>query len=841
MKLMVIDGNSLFNRSFYAIRPLTTADGLHTNAVYGFITTLNKLLNEDKPDALCVTFDRKEPTFRHLRYSDYKGTRKPMPSELAEQFPVLKEVLDAMNIPRFELAGWEADDLLGTLSARAAAEGWETILVTGDRDSLQLIGDKTFVRLMTSKLGKSDSTLYTAEVFEAEYGFPPIRLIDLKALMGDSSDNIPGVAGVGSKTASELLSAYGSLENIYAHLDDIKPSVQKKLVSGQESAQLSFALATIRRDAPLDFTLERLTRSAPDHDALYRLFIRLEFSRLLSVFGISAPTETAAELPKCSVAALTPAVIAEADQPLCIVYEEDALGVCIGTLCYEAQNPDPALLSSLFASPQSKIAHGLKDLFRRLDALSLPSDGFIFDTELGAYLLDPSDHSYSLQRCCAKLLGTELPEAASAADKAHSVARLYACELPKLQEQNMLSLLQTTELPLARVLADMENTGFKVDRSALLGFGQTLGSSIEILQDNISRQAGGTLNLNSPKQLGVFLFETLGLPPLGKTKSGYATNIEVLEKLRNRHPVVEDIIEYRKLTKLKSTYADALPKYMDANDRIHTRFNMTGTATGRLSSSEPNLQNIPVRTELGGEVRKMFIASEGNVLVDADYSQIELRILSHLSGDTVMQNAFLRGEDIHRATAAQVFGLAPEEVTPLLRSRAKAVNFGIVYGISDFSLAQDLHISRSEAKHYIESYLQKFSGVRDYMRESVEKARRDGFAVTLFGRKRYLPELSSSNYNTRSFGERVALNMPVQGTAADIMKLAMVKVYQRLHDELPEARLLLQVHDELIVECPEAKAEQAMRILEEEMSSAASLSVPLPAEAHFGRSWYDVK
>ena len=866
MKLMILDGNSLINRAFYGVRPLTTGDGLHTHAVYGFLMILNKLLREDEPEALCCAFDRKAPTFRHAMFDGYKGTRKPMPEELAEQLPWLKQVLDALGVPRFEMDGWEADDLLGTLADRSAREGWESVLVTGDRDSLQLISPSTRVRLITSKPGRSDSILYNEELFSEEYGFPPPRLVDLKALMGDSSDNIPGVPGVGSKTASDLLRTYGSLEAVYAHLEELKPAVAKKLEAGRDSAMLSYKLATISREAPLELvSLELLRRREPDREALYTLFSRLEFTRLMETYGVAAPppsgeeTRSAGENWREGAPEEILAACREAGKAYFVCSRDlTAFAVLAGDGAFFLREPDPVFLRAFFAPDLPKAGDGLKDLMTGLLEREIPFGGFTFDAGLCAWLLDPTDGNYSLPRIAKKLLDRNLPEAvydvpgawdgpdrdaAGEALKLHAEALrdLEGHILPLLEEQGLMDLFRQAELPLCPVLAEMEHAGFTVDREALTRFGETLGAGIDRLQESIYAQAGGAFNLNSTKQLGAFLFDKLGLPPLGKTKSGYSTNIEVLEKLRSKHPVVEEIIQYRQLSKLKSTYADGLVKVISPDGRIRTRFHMTATATGRLSSSDPNLQNIPVRTELGGEVRKMFVASPGCVLVDADYSQIELRILSHLSGDKVMQQAFREGEDIHRATAAQVFGIEPYQVTSLMRSRAKAVNFGIVYGISDFSLAQDLHITRSEARAYMDSYLERFSGVRAYMKETVERAKRDGYAVTMFGRRRYLPELSSSNYNLRSFGERVALNMPVQGTAADIIKLAMVRVFRRFREELPQARLLLQVHDELIAECPPELAEKAARLLEAEMSAAAELDVPLLAEAHIGSSWYDAK
>ena len=870
-KLMVLDGNSILNRAFYGIRMLTTADGLCTNGIYGFLTILRRLLNEDAPDALCVTFDRKAPTFRHLQYDGYKATRKGMPEELAMQMPWLRQVLDAMNIPCYDMDGWEADDLLGTISRICEESGWDCLLVTGDRDSLQLIGEHTHVKLITTKPGKSDSTEYDEALFTEQYGFPPLRLIDLKALMGDSSDNIPGVKGIGEKTAMDLLHRFGSLDGVYANLADasVKPGVRQKLTDGLEMAKLSFDLATIRRTAPLEFEPASAMLRKPDNDALYALLTRLEFRKLIEAYGLTAPDAAPASVP-ASAAVGVVWQDAEPAEVLRLCREADAVSFCcdsglnalalvIGSTGYTLLQPDAEFLRIFFSGDVKKAGTDVKALMRTLMREGLPFDGFVFDASLAAYLLDPSDGSYALPRIAKKLLGAELrdavydqPDALSplgGMEEALSVLREHAAAieclrchaLPLIEEQGASWLYQKVELPLCAVLAEMELLGFRVDRNALTRFGASLGDGIEQLQAEIYAQAGEEFNINSTKKLGEILFERLGLPPLGKTKTGYSTNIEVLEKLLGRHPIIERIIEYRKLTKLKSTYADGLLRFIDPDERIRTTFNMTVTATGRLSSADPNLQNIPVRSELGGEVRRMFVPSPGNVLVDADYSQIELRILSHLADDAVMQQAFRDGADIHRTTASQVFGVPPEEVTSLMRSRAKAVNFGIVYGISDFSLSQDLHVTRAEARAYMDSYLSHFSGVRDYMTNVVEKAKADGYVSTLFGRRRYLPELKSSNFNQRSFGERVAMNMPVQGTAADVIKLAMVRVWQRLRAEAPEAKLLMQVHDELIAECPAEMAEQVTRILEEEMEGAVSLAVPLTAEAHTGETWYDAK
>ena len=861
MKLMVLDGNSLLNRAFYGICPLTTADGLNTNAVYGFLAILRRLSSENKPDALCVAFDRKAPTFRHKMYDGYKATRKGMPDELAEQLPWLQQVIDAMGIPRYGLDGWEADDLLGTIALRSAALGWDCLLVTGDRDSLQLIDDHTHVMLITSRPGKNDYTEYDEALFLEKYGFPPEKLIDLKALMGDSSDNIPGVRGIGEKTAMDLLHRFGSLEGVYAGLEDpaVKPGIRLKLAEGRETAELSYKLATILRTAPLDFDPELCRIREPDNDALYALFQRLEFKKLTETYGLRPPAAVTAAAPEAEESAVEwteaeEAAVLEACRKAETVFfawaeDRSALALIAGERGYCLPGPGEGFLRAFFSADIPKASTELKALIRALGELGLPREGLRWDAALAAYLLDPSDGSYSLPRITKKLLGRTLTDSPAEGlealpvlrQRAEAIRDLYRLTAPQLREQGMVSLFEEIELPLCAVLAEMEQRGFRVDRGALTRFGAALGAEIETLQGEIYALAGEEFNINSTKKLGEILFDRLSLPPYGKTKTGYSTNVEVLEKPRGKHPIVEKIMDYRKLTKLKSTYADALLRYVGPDERIHTTFHMTVTATGRLSSADPNLQNIPVRTELGGEVRRMFVASPGCVLVDADYSQIELRILSCLAEDKVMQQAFLDGEDIHRATASQVFGVPKEEVTSLMRSRAKAVNFGIVYGISDFSLSQDIHVTRAEARAYMDSYLAHYSGVKRYMTEVVERAREKGYAETLFGRRRYLPELKASNYNLRSFGERVALNMPVQGTAADIIKLAMIRVENRLRAEVPEAKLLMQVHDELIAECPEALGQRVAAILTEEMEGAVRLAVPLTAEAHCGKNWYDAK
>lgn len=851
MKLMIIDGNSIVNRAFYGIRMLNAPDGTPTNGVYGFLTILHKLLQDERPDGLCVAFDLHAPTFRHKQFEGYKAQRKPMPEELVAQMPLLKEVLDAAGIKRIELEGFEADDLIGTVSRICEQAGSECVIVTGDKDSFQLITDKVRVKHVKSRMGKTETTDYTPEVFAGEYGFPPKSIIDLKALMGDASDNIPGVKGIGEKTAMSLIQAYGSLEGVYKDVSalDVKDGVKTKLIDGAQDAKMSYELATIVTDAPIDFCAADCGFSGSFNGA-YGIFKRLGFNGLIEKWGIteagdvpaavSSPALPALEVDAVSLSACEGALGAASYVAVVTLSGNlDALELCDGKTVYTLRwasigDGYNAFLKRLFSSGIKKLSHNAKDLMGLLLSENLSVEGFVFDTALAAYLLEPTESGYELKRLSAKYLGTERYGA-------EAVFALYSPLEEKLRSEGMLELLNTIELPLCPVLASMEHEGFLVDRAALHDFGSTLSVSIEGLQAQIYELAGEEFNINSPKQLGDILFEKLMLPTGKKTKTGWSTNADVLEKLIGKHPIIEPILEYRQLTKFKSTYCDGLTKVIAADGRIHTSFQMTVTATGRLSSTEPNLQNIPVRSELGAEFRKMFVAERGKVLVDADYSQIELRLLAHISGDETMKNAFLSGEDIHAVTASQVFGIPLAEVTKLQRSHAKAVNFGIVYGISAFSLAQDIKVSQRDAKAYMDAYLEKYHGVRDYMRTVIEQAKADGYVATLFGRRRPMPELRASNFNLRAFGERVALNMPIQGTAADIIKLAMINVYDRLRSEAPDARLILQVHDELIIECPEDAQERVKSLVTQEMEKVASYSVALTAEAGAGRSWYEAK
>ena len=848
MKLMILDGNSIVNRAYYGVRPLNAPDGTPTNAIYGFVAILQRLLEEQQPQAVCVSFDLKAPTFRHQQYEAYKAQRKGMPEELAAQMPILKEVLDAMGIRRYELEGFEADDILGTAAAICEKSGWDCVIVTGDKDSLQLITDTTSVCNVKTRMGQTETVLYTPERFQEEYGFAPPLMVDLKALMGDSSDNIPGVPGVGEKTAMDLVQRYGEIKNIYENLDslEIKEGVRKKLAQGRESAEMSYWLATIIRDVPLDFKPEDNLWYKNYTGALYGIFKRLGFNKFIEKWGLTESGEAAiseeqSHLPRRELSsteeidALIEAINAAEQIAVYPLEGLDRIEVCDGKTVYDAawnrcSEGYDRLLSAVFSPEIKKTGHNVKDLMGLLLKEGLSTESFVFDTALAAYLLDATESDYALERISVRYTGAE-------AAGAEAVFKLAPVLDTKLRELGMDGLYYQAELPLCAVLAEMEAAGFFVDRKALYDFGESLNAGIAQLQQSIWNHAGHEFNINSPKQLGSVLFDELLLPYGKKTKTGWSTNADVLEKLQGKHPIVDEVLEYRMLTKLKSTYADGLLKVISEDGRIHTNFQMTVTATGRLSSTEPNLQNIPVRKKLGAQIRNMFVAAPGMMLVDADYSQIELRLLAHISGDETMKEAFLSGEDFHAVTASNVFGVPVSEVTPILRSRAKAVNFGIVYGISAFSLAQDIGVYPNEAKAYIDAYLEKYHGVRDYMKQIVETAKAQGYVSTVYGRRRYLPELKSANFNMRSFGERVALNMPVQGTAADIIKLAMVNVHRRLKAEGLKARLILQVHDELIVECPGEEAEQVRQILTEEMENAARLSVPLLAEAHIGHSW----
>ncbi|MBQ5607833.1 MAG: DNA polymerase I [Oscillospiraceae bacterium] len=841
MKLLILDGNSVINRAFFGVKPLTTREGLYTHAIYGFLNILERMEKEEQPEAVCVSFDLHGPTFRHEKYDGYKATRHGMPEELAQQMPIMKQVLRAMNIPIYECQGWEADDVIGTVGRICSNNDWECVIVTGDRDSLQLIDKNVHVKLVISKPGQTTATLYDEEKFREEYGFEPKKLIDLKALMGDSSDNIPGVAGVGPKTATELLLKYGSLDGIYENLTDpsIRPKLREKLEAGKDSAYLSYDLATIRCNAPIDFEPKDAIVMPYNKPELYALFQKLEFVRLIDKYGLrdaglvtKTPEKKAEKLPQMDG-------IPCGNVP-CAVYlaPDGTLGVaCSDGVC---------VLTPLEAQmgvnlPRGRhICHDMKSTMHALDSMGISYDEFAFDTALAAYDLNPSSSDYSVSKLATNFLGITVDDNDASAC-AEALWNLQPVLDEHLEKHGMNKLYYEIELPLCPVLYKMEVAGVAIDREQLQQFGQMLTQRIADCESLIFSYSDSPFNINSTKQLGDLLFDKLGLPPVKKTKTGYSTNADVLEKLKSKHPIIPAIMDYRILTKLNSTYADGLIKAIGEDGRIHTTFQNLVTATGRLSSTEPNLQNIPVRTDLGAEIRKMFIPKPGCVLVDADYSQIELRVLAHIANDESMLEAFRSGMDIHTATASQVFSVPAEQVTPLQRRHAKAVNFGIVYGISEFSLAEDIGVSRYEAKAYIDSYLANYKGVKAYMKQVVEDARNVGYTQTLYGRRRSIPELKSSNFNIRQGAERIALNTPIQGSAADLIKLAMIRVDKALSEQYPDARLLLQVHDELIVECPAEIAESVAVLISSQMEQVAKLNVPLLAEAKWGNSWYEAK
>lgn len=866
MNLLVLDGNSIVNRAFYGIKLLTTKSGYYTNAIYGFLNILLKLQDTCHPDGVAVAFDVHEPTFRHKQYADYKAGRKPMPQELRAQMPVLKELLTALGYTTVECPGWEADDVLGTLAAACRVSGDTCFIATGDRDALQLAHGGVKVLLARTKMGQAVTDVYDEAAIAAEYGITPQALIQVKALQGDSSDNIPGVAGVGAKTALDLVQRFGTLDAIYKDLDtlDIKPGVREKLRRDKDKAYLSLDLGTIRTNAPIDAAPAHYAVTGGDPAAAVALFRKLELFSLIDKFNLDRDlvpgVETEAHAPAHRPERLT---CVDADDLLTrlrkagnvYVVPQMAEGTVtdlffpLGDTVFVMPADTPEFgyfVRTLLAEDTVRIfGYNTKELHRLAQKQGVRCGNICGDLQLSAYLLRPSDAKYDLAQLALEY-NVPVPAYRNSLDQEEPAVAL-AVILPELfaktdaliDDAGQRKLLTEIELPLAGVLARMECAGFDVDKAGIEAFSKKLSTRISTLTDEIFEAVGHEFNINSPKQLGVALFEDLGLPCKKKTKSGYSTNAQVLEGLRSAHPVVEKIMEYRTLTKLKSTYCDGLLKVIDTDGRIHTRFNQVETRTGRISSLEPNLQNIPIRTDLGREMRKFFIAAPGCRLVDADYSQIELRVLASMAEDQTMIDAFNSGADIHTATAAQVFGLPPEMITPQLRSRAKAVNFGIVYGIGAFSLAKDIGVSNKEAKEYIDSYMHTYQGVAAYMQRMIDAAKDTGYATTLFGRRRYLPELAASNHMLRAFGERVARNMPIQGTAADIIKIAMVRVDRRLYAEGMESRLILQVHDELIVEAPKAEADRALQIVTEEMEHACDMAVLLRADGKIGQTWYD--
>lgn len=844
MKLLSIDGNSIINRAFYGIRLLSTKDGKFTNAVYGFINILNKLKESENPDGIAIAFDVKKPTFRHEKYAEYKAGRHETPRELLEQFAPLKKWLSLMGYKVIECPGYEADDILGTIAEMCEKNGIDCAIATGDRDALQLIGEHVRVVLATTKMGGPEITNYDKPALFEKYGLTPYQMIELKALMGDSSDNIPGVAGIGEKTATELITKYGSIDYIYEHLDelDIKAGVKAKLESGRENAFFSRWLGTICRTSPIDTDPESYKTGECDVSGVAALMTELELFKLMERMGIDP---TVAKQEK-SVETLCGKFISSTEflmgdiKSVDIIKTDDGFAASTQSL-YTSLNLEQGL-SLLSDATIEKRVYDAKNLYKLCKNEGVSLENITFDAMLAGYLCNPSSNSYELDRLAAEY-GANVE--CDCEDNCAKSALILSAVSDALQKELVASgqdrLLSDIELPLAFVLGDMELSGVLIDADALEVHGKELAERVSSLEKEIHSLVGYEFNLNSPKQLGVALFEKLGLPAKKKTKSGYSTNAEVLEELREAHPAVELLLQYRTLAKLKSTYCDSLLSAVAEDGRIHSTFNQTETRTGRISSLEPNLQNIPVRTKEGRIFRKFFIAKEGYTLVDADYSQIELRVLAHMANDKVMCEAFNSGRDIHTSTAAEVFGLPIDMVTPVLRSRAKAVNFGIVYGIGAFSLAKDIGVSNKEAKQYIENYLATFRGVDRFMKKTIDDAKENGYVTTVFGRRRYLPEITSSNGMMRAFGERVARNAPIQGTAADIIKIAMVNVFKRLLDEKLDARLILQVHDELIIECAENIKDTVSLLLKEEMENAVKMSVELTADVHCGYSWYEAK
>lgn len=864
-KLLILDSNSILNRAFYGVRYLSAKDGTPTNAIYGFLNILLKLIKEQEPDYICAAFDVKAPTFRHKQYEGYKAQRKPMPEGLAAQMPLAKDVLRAMGVTILEKEGYEADDIIGTVARLCEESEISCFIATGDKDDLQLASDKTKVILTVTKSGYNETIIYDDKAVKEKYHVTPTEFIDVKALMGDPSDNIPGVKGVGEKTAMSLIEKHHSIEYIYENIDDIglKGTMLQKMKDGREMAFMSKELATINRNTPIEFNAEKCVFDGFENNGeLYEILKRLELNSIikkLDLSGVDNVKENEDIFKDFSYQVGDKNMISGDKVTVVLDFDGDnissaAVGAGNNAVVLNEQDDIKELLEDdSIAKVMFDVKEAIVKLNCRIDIKNIADD-----TAIAAYLVDSAKNEYTIEKLASEYFGTviEKPEVKqlSLLDDVETDRSEYLAKCAvalgvlnerigdKIKENGQEKLYQEVELPLVTVLAHLEINGFLVDDHQLKEFADKLGEKIDALTNEIYMLAGEEFNINSPKQLGVILFEKLELKPVKKTKTGYATNADVLEKLRDKHPIVNFIMEYRQLAKLKSTYCDGLRAVVNPNThRIHSVFTQTVTVTGRLSSTEPNLQNIPTRTELGREIRKMFVAKEGYVLVDADYSQIELRVLAHIANDETMINAFRNNEDIHAVTASQVLGIPLEDVTKEQRSSAKAVNFGIVYGIGEFSLAQDLHISVKEAKAYIESYLEKYHGVRNYMESIKEQAKKDGYVKTMLNRIRYIPELKSPNYNIRQFGERVALNTPIQGTAADIIKLAMVRVDNRLINEGLKSKLILQVHDELIVEAHKDEVDKVKQILSEEMQSAMELNVPLKVDMSTGHSWYDAK
>ena len=868
-KIVLIDGHSILNRAFYGLPDLTNAEGLHTNAIYGFLTIMFKLLEEEKPEYLTVAFDVHAPTFRHKMYAEYKGTRKPMADELRQQVPVIKEVLHAMGVKTIECAGLEADDLIGTLSNRCENEGMEVTVISGDRDLLQLATEHVKIRIPKTKQGKTEIEDYYAKDVEERYQVTPKEFIDLKALMGDTADNIPGVPSIGEKTATKIITQYHSIEEAHEHVDELKPPRASKALSEHwDLAVLSKELATINVKADFPYELSEAKLGNLYTEEAYIFFQKLEFKNLLSRFDVSAPANkvedgfkiitSKSEAEKVFVqaeeASTIGAVIFKDLENVLPLFADQAglggIGLCFSkeeSYCIKVEKDITGewLLKKLADVAEKAETYAMFHLKESMEQVTIRNQANCFDVSVAAYLLNPLKNNYTWEDVAREHLGLMIDEKIDQDIKAcyESYVNYASVEVlrRKLRDTKMDTLFRDIEMPLVFTLFDMEQNGIRVEADALKQYGDQLAGKIAELEKEIYEEAGETFNINSPKQLGVVLFENMKLPGGRKTKTGYSTAADVLEKLAPEHPVVAKILEYRQYTKLKSTYADGLANYIQDDGRIHGKFNQTITATGRISSTEPNLQNIPVRMELGRLIRKVFIPEEGYRFVDADYSQIELRVLAHCSGDEHLIQAYKEQSDIHRITASQVFHIPFDEVTPQQRRNAKAVNFGIVYGISSFGLSQDLSITRKEAAKYIDDYFATYPGIKTFLDHAVTHAKEEGYVVTLFGRRRPVPELSSSNFMQRSFGERVAMNSPIQGAAADIIKIAMIRVNQRLKDQKMKSRLVLQVHDELLIEAYEPELDEVQNILKEEMEHAAELKVPLEIDMHTGDNWYEAK
>ncbi|MBQ9279447.1 MAG: DNA polymerase I [Clostridia bacterium] len=886
-KLVAVDGNSIMNRAFYGVmssKMLMNSEGVYTNAIFGFLSILLKLLNEENPDYVCVAFDLKAPTFRHKKYDGYKATRKGMPDELRMQMPIIKEILEDMNIKIFEMEGYEADDILGTMASFGEKNDINVLLLTGDRDALQLTSDRVTVRIPTTRMGKTESTDYTPSVVREKFGIEPIQFIQIKGLMGDTSDNIPGVPGVGEKTAFSLITKYHDIDKIYhsleagEELEGIKGKLKEKILGNKELAYLSKDLGTIFREVPLEFELEEIAKKEFDNDKLYELFKKLELKTFIDRLELKESengSSEAVEEISIEIKDFSELKLDDESNQIAYYWDKDSGAIAVYTntensVVYYTSHPTTENLKYIFESEVAKIGFEEKEDYLKLKRHGIQAKNMMFDVTIAAYLLNPSKSTYKLNDLILEELkiivdngeekgkveqitlegfsaGNEEAQSQEDEKKKERISKyakyIFDCKEKyekELKDKEEYHLFTDIEMPLMKVLAEMEYVGVFVDKQMLRDYSISLNTSVNDLTKEIWNLAGTEFNINSPKQLGEVLFEKLQLPVIKKTKSGYSTDSDVLEKLLEDHPIVEKVLEYRTLNKLKATYVDGMLPLINAETgRIHAKFNQTVTATGRISCTDPNLQNIPIRTELGRELRKIFIAKEGYTLLDADYSQVELRVLAHISGDETMIHAFQNDVDIHAVTASQVFNVPLEEVTKQMRSEAKAVNFGIVYGISDFGLATNIHISRRRAKEYIEKYFEKYPKIKEYMDNSVKNCKEKGYVETLWGRRRYVPEIKSNNFNVRQFGERVAMNAPIQGTAADIIKIAMVNIEKELEDRKLESKLIIQVHDELLIETKESEIEVVKELLVRNMENVIQMAVPLKVDANMGRTWFE--